>query len=81
MPNSNFHLENLSFWIGFIAATLFWWLVYSVRPLLPRWWRRFRRLLETISSRNYTEVENYLRRQTILRAQSQHLAASLFSLD
>lgn len=81
MPNFEIHLDRLSFWLGFLAATLFWWLFSRIKPLVPLWRQQLRRQLELFSSRNFAGVDHYLRQQTILRAQSQHLAASLFSLD
>ena len=81
MPNNSFHVDSLSFWLGFIIATLAWWLVRRIRPLLPVWWRALRRQIELISARNFSGTDDYLRRQTLLKAQSQHLASSLFALD
>lgn len=81
MPNSRFHVDGLSFWLGFIIASLVWWLVQRIKPFLPVWWRALRRQIERVSARNFAGMDDYLRRQTLLKAQGQHLASSLFSLD
>lgn len=81
MQNLEIHLDSLSFWLGFLAATLFWWLYSRIKPMLPVWQKQLRHQIELISSRNFAGVDEYLRRQTILRAQGAHLAAPLFSLD
>lgn len=81
MFNFDFNFDRLSFWLGFIAATLIWWLFSRIRPLLPEWREQIRQTIDTISQRNLAGVEYYLRQETLQRAQRQHLTAPLFSLD
>lgn len=81
MPNFQLTVDRLSFWLGFIAASLLWWVFLRIRPLFPQWREQIRQNIDTISQRNLSGVEEYLRRETLRRAQRQHLAACLFSLD
>lgn len=78
---NNFHFDRLSFWLGFIAASLLWWLYTRIRPLMPYWREQLRQYMEAISMRNLAGVEDYLRREVLRQAQHQHLAAPLFALD
>lgn len=77
----NFQLDRLSFWLGFFAATLFWWLFLRIKPraaelfsLLKSWF---------IESRAGIAVKTdvRLRNDVLTFAEKQHLAAALFSLD
>jgi HEAT repeat protein len=81
MPNFQLTVDRLSFWLGFLAASLLWWIFLRIRPLFPQWREQIRQNIDTISQRNLSGVEEYLRRETLRRAQRQHLAARLFSLD
>lgn len=77
----NIRLDRNSFWIGFLAASLFWWLVRISRPLLARFRQSFRSQAEIVQWESRSVVEVRLRNETLRYAQSQHLAAALFSLD
>lgn len=75
------HFDRASFWLGFLAATLFWWLLLRLRPT-------FRRLLDHLRTRSLAAREDLLssvevrhRNETLRLAQQMHLAAPLFSLD
>jgi hypothetical protein len=70
-----------SFILGFITATIFWWLMGRVRPLLEEIREGFRVRREEAKARRSTGVEENHRRNTLRRAQGMHLAASLFALD
>ena len=77
----NFHLDRLSFWIGFFAGALFWWAVTIFRHNWPRirgyLFTKIQQLREKLTASTEVRLAN-----DILRlAQNQHLAASLFSLD
>jgi hypothetical protein len=73
MPRFPFTVDRLSFWLGFIAASLLWWLFLRIRPMFPQWREQIRQTISTISQRNLSGVEQYLRRETLRRAQRQHL--------
>jgi len=74
-------IDRLSFWLGFLTASLLWWLLSRIRPLLPVWREQFRQYLNTIYQKNLASAEEYLRNNIIRQAQRQHHAARLFSLD
>jgi hypothetical protein len=77
----NFRYDRASFWIGFLAATLFWWFLSRLRPLLPIWRKQFRQYLVTVQQRNFAGVDSMARRETLTRAQRLHMAAPLCALD
>jgi len=74
-------LDPFSFVIGFITASILWWLVGRAQPT----WREFRQTLkaqqEETQSRRTSSVEENHRRITLRRAQGTHLAAPFFALD
>jgi hypothetical protein len=74
-------INALSFWLGFIAATLFWWLAGRLKPLIPVILIWFRRLIHTIRERNLQGANDYLRKETVKRAQYWHITSPLFPLD
>lgn len=77
LPN----IDQLSFWLGFVAASLFWWLISRLRPLIPALRERIKRLIHYIRERNLSGANTYIRRETIRIAQRWHLASNLFPLD
>ncbi len=74
-------IDLLSFLIGFIAATLFWFLVWRLKPLIPKAVAWYKNYLREMRLRNLVGVNDSIRKDAIRRAQRAHLAASLFSLD
>lgn len=76
-----FHFDRLSFIIGFLSASLLWYIVSRIRPLLPVWRNDIRRSIRRIQQHNLEGAVDYLRKEAIRQSQRQHLAASLFSLD
>ncbi len=77
----NFSLQPSSFILGFVVATVFWWLLGRARPL----WNDIRQNLteqrESAQIRRTSSLEENHRRTTLRRAQGMHLAAPLFALD
>jgi HEAT repeat protein len=77
----DFSPQPFSFILGFVVATVFWWLVSKARPL----WNDVRKNLaeqrETAQLRRTSSLEENHRRVTLRRAQGMHLAAPLFALD
>ncbi len=76
-----FSLQAFSFIVGFITATIFWWLMGHMRPLLGDIRENWRIGREEAKARRSTGVEENHRRTTLRRAQGMHLAAPLFALD
>jgi hypothetical protein len=83
MPDlfKSFRIDFLSFAIGFVTALLFWWAVSQLRAAWPQIQKRIKAFIEENRSRGSSDIEERLRKETIRRAQGQHLAASLFSLE
>jgi HEAT repeat protein len=77
----NFSLDPFSFFIGFITASMFWWLASKARPLWEEMRASFKEQREAAQERKTSAVEENHRRITLRRAQGMHLAAPLFALD
>lgn len=77
----NIQINVLSFWIGFAAATLFWWILQRVIRLWPQILQYIKDQIEIAKKRNLVGIEERLRRETLRYVQGLHLAAPLFSLD
>ena len=75
------NFERLSFWIGFAAATIFWWLVVILRPHAVRLFHSLKDSLQSAKKGLQAGIEDRHLADTIKYAQSLHLAAPLFSLD
>ncbi len=76
-----FSLQAFSFIVGFITATVFWWLMGHMRPLWGEIRENWRTSREEAKARRSMGVEENHRRTTLRRAQGMHLAAPLFALD
>lgn len=77
----NIRFDTLSFWLGFLAATLFWWLLRKIQPSIPRAAERVRHLIQQSKRKSSDRLDDAMRRETLRRAQSMHLAAATFPLD
>ena len=74
-------IDPLSFIIGFVAATIFWWLLGRVRPLLKEFRQNRLAAREESIERTSASVDEHHRQNTLKLAQGMHLASSLFSLQ
>ncbi len=74
-------IDLFSFWLGVAAATVFWWVVNTMRPLLRQVIREAREKREAAQERSTSGVEIAHRRATLRLAQGMHLAAPLFALN
>ena len=74
-------VDPFSFFVGFIAASVFWLLVSRARPLWNEMREGFKEQREAAQARKTNTVEENHRRITLRRAQGMHLAAPLFALD
>ncbi len=75
------NLEQISFWIGFAAATVFWWLATKLWPLVKKWAKQLKESPPSIKLGMRRNVASRHRADILKYAQSLHLAAPLFSLD
>jgi len=77
----DFELDRLSFWLGFLAAALFFWLLRVTRPWLIALTQSLHSRSRTAREGRTSALETQIRNAILRRAQSYHLAAPLFSLD
>ncbi len=77
------NIDTFSFWLGFILASLSWWVLSMLRPV-------FQHMRETAQAKKAEKrekihsasgVEERYRQNVLKQAQGLHLAAPLFSLD
>jgi HEAT repeat protein len=78
---SSLNLDRNSFWIGFAAGGLFWWLLTRLRPLLPGMVEGLRARLSTAREGITVNPEERYRRDVLRQAQRAHLTSVFFSLD
>ncbi len=76
-----FALDPISFLIGFISATIFWFIVSRARPAIEELRETMKARREEAQARKTSSIEENHRRATLRRAQGMHLAAQLFALD
>jgi len=75
------YFDRLSFWLGFIAATLLWWLLGRFAPLLKRLFAHLKTQAQAVRQERSTGDAIRLGNDVLRLAQGWHLAAPLFSLD
>lgn len=81
MENLLRNFDRISFWIGFLAATLFWWLLARLRPTFSRLWNNLREQAASTRLERSQGDEVRIGNDILRRAQGWHVAAQLFSLD
>ncbi|MCZ2127142.1 MAG: HEAT repeat domain-containing protein [Anaerolineales bacterium] len=80
MPFLRF-IDPASFFIGFLSASVIWFLLGRARPMLEEFRRNLTEQQEQTKIRKASTVEENHRRLILRRAQGTHLAAPLFALD
>lgn len=73
--------EVYSFWLGFLVASLFWWIVGKFSGLARRAAANMRAQAQSARAKAKAGVEYHYGNELYQRLQSMHLAAPLFSLD
>ena len=76
-----FTVDSISFWIGFIAATAFWFMLKAIKPLVAQTRENWQQSREEAAIRNSSGTEDSHRQAVLKIAQGMHLASPLFSLD
>jgi len=77
------NIDIFSFWLGFILASLSWWILSMLRPA----YRHLRTMAQTkqaekkVKIHTASAVEERYRQSVLQQAQGLHLSAPLFSLD
>jgi len=75
------NFDGISFWLGFLAATLLGLLLSRLRPALERMRENWRAQSRTTRFQRSLSDEIRLGNDTLRSSQELHLAAALFSLD
>lgn len=78
-------IDAFSFWLGIILASLFWYIISILRPVIQHMRETFQVKKDEKEKRekvhNTSNVEEHYRQTVLRQAQGLHLAAPLFSLD
>lgn len=74
-------IDLFSFWAGFLAATLFWWLISKAKNLPSRIKSNIQTQFKKLQEKRQSGLESYYRLETLKTVQRIHLAKALFSLD
>lgn len=77
----DFQFEQISFWLGFAAATLFWWLISTLIKSWPKVKGFISQQREIEKQRRIAGLDAQIREKMLQRAQKLHLASALFPLD
>jgi HEAT repeat protein len=76
-----FWLDKPSFWIGFVAATIIWWVFRQVLPALKTIRQIVKEQFASIQESIGTSIEQRYRQDIVGLMQGKHIASSLFSLN
>ncbi len=76
-----FNFDLISFWIGFVIAILLWWLSGKVKLWIVKLNKYNQDQQAKTKKKNVTATESVYRQQILAKAQSNHIARSLFTLD
>lgn len=74
-------LDQISFWVGFVGASLFWWLAIKSRPIGKELFIRVVENLRSLRDRLTTSINDRYRAELVRYAQGLHLASHMCSLD
>lgn len=77
----DFQVDQISFWLGFLAASLFWWIISKIKGYLPALQGYLRQRKEAAQKKSLSALEILVRQETLRRSQYQHIAFPLFPLD
>jgi len=75
------NIDRLSFWIGFVTATVFWVLIRFLLPWFKKLWKELLKGVQSARQGLQTSAEQRHRNDTLKYVQGLHLASSFFSLD
>ncbi len=78
---ASFNIDRLSFWIGFLAASIFWGFLVLLRPFFARIIAGLRTRSQNIRQEMMSGIDIRLNNDTLQLTQKLHLAVRLFALD
>lgn len=73
--------DRVSFWLGFLAASLFWWMASRLWRNFPEVRKYLKNRVQFARSRQAAGIDGILRQEIAKRAQHSHISAPMFSLD
>jgi len=71
----------MSFWVGFLAASLFWWVIRQIGPVLKGTKEAVSSSLENVKSGVSSGIDFRYRQDVVRMLQSNHIASPMFSLS
>ncbi len=77
----NFQLEKISFFIGFLSATLLWLVISKLKIWLPDIKPYIQKFIKALKTQHSSGIQTAIINEAYIRAQSNHLAKNLFSLS
>ena len=77
----NFRIDHLSFWLGFIAASLFWWLYRKYKGYLPKIKELQQKSTVAVQHQRRTADEIYYSLNVLEASQGMHLCCQFFPLE
>lgn len=75
-----FYLDQTSFWLGFTAALILWWLIKRARPIISSSREALAKESGKYQNKFSSSIEHRYRKDILSIVQENHLAAPLFSL-
>ncbi len=76
-----FFFDQISFWLGFTAALILWWLAKQTRPIFDASRDAFSKQSGIYQNKFSNSLEHRYRKDILAIVQENHLAAPLFSLS
>lgn len=77
----DFRIDRNSFWAGFLAGMLFFWILSSMRKFIPYATRMIKKQIQIAREKASAGILARFRNDVFIFTQNQHLAAPLFPLD
>jgi len=77
----NFELEKISFFLGFLTATVLWFVISKLRVWLPDIISNVNKYIKNYRSLQTSGLQNAIRNEAFSRAQKNHIAKDLFALN
>ena len=77
----NFSLDRLSFWLGFTAGVIFWFLIGRINRRIPQYKSYLEKSRSKQKKQKHNASEVIWRQETYRRAQRAHLTSDIFPLD
>jgi len=78
---NNFQLEKISFFLGFLSATILWFVISKFKIWIPDIKSYTQKVIKNLKSQHTSGIQNAIKNEAYSRAQSNHVAKSLCFLD